>query len=61
MKRTPGFTADDGTPFATRAECKLYEEIGSLQFILSDLGDERVRAALIRDPAPEALVLADAT
>lgn len=51
MKRTPGFTADDGTWFATAAECKAYEERGSLIDLLSDLQITRVEAALDRTDA----------
>jgi hypothetical protein len=46
MKRTSGFTADDGTWFATRAECKAHEEWKHLVEILSGLEPFQVAAAM---------------
>lgn len=57
MKRAEGFTADDGTWFATRAECRRYEEIDKLVGSLVGLSEELIRQALKRGDA--AIELAD--
>lgn len=48
MKRAEGFTADDGTWYATAAECKQYEEGGRLLDLLSGLSQSQIRCALFR-------------
>lgn len=45
---TIAITADDGTPFATAAECKAYEELAELVELLSGLDASQVRNALDR-------------
>lgn len=58
MKRAEGFTADDGTWFATRDECRRYEGRDKLVVSLVGLSKERVLQALER--GDEAIELADA-
>ena len=61
MKQTKVFEAEDGTTFATAAECKRYEEIESLVDLLSGLTVENVGAAFDRaDPIADAFERAGA-
>ena len=48
MKRTHTFIADDGTEFATAAECKRYEETKALSARLSDLSFTEIANAISR-------------
>jgi hypothetical protein len=51
MKRTPGFTADDGTWFATAKECKQHEQLAFVD-LLKNLPPSRIFDALDRIDIP---------
>jgi hypothetical protein len=51
MKRSQIFEAEDGTTFATAAECRRYEEIVSLSSVLGNLEPKDIHAGLIREHA----------
>jgi hypothetical protein len=52
MKRAEGYTADDGTWFATERGCKLHEEIASLCNLLSGQHDTAIGTAFDRANTP---------